>query len=88
MCWECFTKGAALMIAGPLVAVALVAACTTQAPPVTAPSACPQPRQYTQAFESEAATAYNTLPAGSPLRQLVDDYGIERKELRACLGQK
>ena len=46
----------------------------------------PVPKTYTCEQSRAAAAAYAALPAGSALKTYVDDYGLERRELRAVLG--
>jgi hypothetical protein len=63
---------------------ALVGCAPTAAPaPVVA---APTPKAYACSFERQARVQYEALPTGSALRTMIDDYGIERDELRAALG--
>jgi hypothetical protein len=43
---------------------------------------------YSASQEAAQADAYDALPANSPLRPLIDDYGHERAALRACASVK
>lgn len=61
----------------------LLVGCTTVAPTPNS-TVCPVPAAYSPAFEKRAAGELADLPAVSALRTLIDDYGRERAELRAC----
>lgn len=61
------------------VALALVSCASTPVPPVVAPV----PITYTCAELRQAGEEYAALPPASALRRLVDDYGVERRQLRA-----
>jgi len=60
----------------------LLYGCSTSTPaPV---SVCPAPVPYTRAEMRDAAQALAALPQGSILARMLQDYGRERAELRAC----
>lgn len=71
-----------------LVMVGILAACAPVVPPPTpAPVVvAPMPRSYTCEQSRAAAAEYRALPAGSALKTYVDDYGLERRQLRAVHG--
>ena len=60
----------------------LLTACATE--PSNIASVCPAVVEYSKDFMASAADAYIALPKDSPLRKLVDDYKVERAQLRAC----
>lgn len=67
-------------------AVALLLAACTPAP-VPAPFVvAPVPKVYGCELQRQAKAEYDALPAGSALKTFVDDYGVERKQLRAALN--
>lgn len=70
-----------------LLALLALSACatTTAATPAPAPvtGVAPLPKQYTCAQTAAAAAEYKALPQGSALVVLLDDYGTERRALRA-----
>lgn len=52
--------------------------------PAPAPhSVAPLPQQYTCEESRQAGVEYRALPPGSMLRRYMDDYGAERRRLRA-----
>jgi len=62
----------------------LVAACAVAPPPAPAPAAvAPKPVEYSCEQQLQLARELDALPAGAVTRQVVDDYRIERKQLRA-----
>jgi len=61
----------------------LLGACTPQAP---APSAAPLPREYTCDQQRRALADLRTLPATSAVWIMMDDYRVERAQLRALHG--
>lgn len=67
-----------------LLAVALLSACATVAP--VAAIVAPVPRAYTCEQLRRAAAEHLALPPDSMLAVFVDDYRIERRELRALHG--
>lgn len=72
-----------------IAALSPVSFCATVREAPLPPSVCPTPYVYSQEFEQKAAAQLKaTVPDGSPVAQLVIDYGKERAALRACLGQK
>ncbi len=63
--------------------LALVAACAP-APPVPGPVVvAPMPVSYTCPQLARAATEFQKLPPGSMLGQMMDDYRVERRALKA-----
>ncbi|MFZ5674268.1 MAG: hypothetical protein ACOZAM_15005 [Pseudomonadota bacterium] len=62
----------------------LVAAC-----PKGAAITCPPLKQYSKAFQAAAAREYAAVEASAPhLVQMVDDYGVSRAAIRACLKRR
>ncbi|MDJ0628830.1 MAG: hypothetical protein QNJ44_11265 [Rhodobacter sp.] len=47
-------------------------------------SACPIPKDYSQAEQNAAADELDALPEGSVLADFIGDYGVLRAEARAC----
>jgi hypothetical protein len=45
---------------------------------------CPQPKEYSQELQNQAADELDALPPGAALGQMMTDYGEERAALRAC----
>lgn len=66
-----------------LTVAAAVNGCVPQAP---APSAAPLPREYTCDQQRRALADLRTLPATSPVWIWMDDYRVERRQLRALHG--
>lgn len=48
---------------------------------------CPTLYDYSAETQARAADDYDALPADSPLRRLMDDYGAVRAEIRACMSR-
>ena len=67
-----------------LLGLALLASCATVAP--AAEVVAPMPRTYTCEQIHKAAAEHLALPPDSMLAVLVDDYRLERKQLRALHG--
>jgi len=67
----------------PLLAVVTLslASCGTA---TTDTGACPTPVVYSHEQQDRAAAELETLPLGSVLTIMVEDYGRERAQLRAC----
>lgn len=73
-----------------IVLMLLLSACAQAPAPATLPllpaaavGVAPMPKQYTCAQTSRAAAEYKALPHGSMLTVFLDDYGMERRALRA-----
>lgn len=66
------------------IVVALLLSGCASASPVLNTAVCPPVKSYTAQQQLDAANAYGALPVGSILRTMIDDYGQERAELRAC----
>jgi hypothetical protein len=50
---------------------------------------CPSLKQYSAAFQKEAAREYALVEKMAPhLMQMVDDYGVERSAIRACIKRR
>jgi len=65
-----------------LILAVTLASCA--APPMPAPPVvAPVPMSYSCAELRQAGQEYAALPPASQLRRLVDDYGAERRKLRA-----
>ncbi len=68
-----------------LAALVLVTSLLTSCAGVNSnPSACPQVRPYTKAFQNRLADELAALPEGSVLVIVVADYSQLRKEVLAC----
>lgn len=82
----------------PAMALALLAMAVSSCGPRVDTSACPKPKPYTKAEQTQAASELLTLcPAAKPdaakihlkcprliLPRFIDDYKAERDQLRAC----
>lgn len=64
---------------------AALAGCSifTDPPTPAAQVIAPMPKEYTCADSRQAGMEYHALPPGSILRRMIDDYGVERRDLRA-----
>lgn len=50
---------------------------------------CPPMKQYSKQFQEQAAREYELVLKIAPhLTQMIDDYGVERDAIRACLKRK
>lgn len=50
---------------------------------------CPPLKQYSKEFQAAAAREYAAIEAAAPhLVQMVDDYGVSRAAIRACLKKR
>lgn len=69
--------------------IALIAVIALSACKPGASITCPTLRGYSADFMKAAAREYALVEAQAPhLVKLVDDYGIERDAIRACLKRK
>lgn len=73
-------------IAAAITLIALIAACSPPPPVQVAPVVAPLPKVYTCDESRRLANEFAGLPAGSMMRQAIQDYGQERDELRAVHG--
>jgi uncharacterized lipoprotein YbaY len=70
-----------------LFALAL-AACHDLPPPTPSPVViAPTPKVYTCDQQRQASRELAALPVAAMLRVLVNDYGVERRQLRAARGE-
>jgi hypothetical protein len=67
------------------IAALLLAGCAPQATPAPAVAA-PVPKAYSCDFLRRLSQELVALPADSTLRTMLNDYEMERDELRAALG--
>ena len=51
-------------------------------------SACPPLVVYSAAEQKRAGDELAALPADSVVARMIDDYALERDQLRACRGEK
>jgi uncharacterized lipoprotein YbaY len=66
----------------------LLAGCLHSDPPPPAPVViAPAPKVYTCDQQRTASRELAALPATAMLRVLVNDYGVERRQLRAARGE-
>lgn len=73
-----------LRILGLAAIAVLVAGC-----PKSGGIACPPLKQYSKEFQAAAAREYEAVEASAPhLVQMVDDYGLSRAAIRACLKRR
>lgn len=64
--------------------LALVLTACAPAPPVPAPVVvAPMPAAYTCSQLARAADEFDALPSGSMIGQMMDDYRVERRALKA-----
>lgn len=50
---------------------------------------CPPLKQYSKAFQAAAAAEYEAVEKTAPhLVQMIDDYGVSRDAIRACLKRR
>lgn len=49
----------------------------------------PPLKQYSKEFQAKAADEYEAIEPSAPhITQMVDDYGLERTAIRACLKRR
>lgn len=66
----------------------LLGACATLPPPTPAPMVvAPAPKQYTCEQMRAAGRELDAIPPGAVLRTFINDYGAERRQLRAARGE-
>lgn len=71
---------------GSLTVMLTLLACSTVPQTVDVKITCPAVKQYTPGQDQDLLHAYQSLPAGSPLRSAMMDYKALRDGLRACQG--
>ena len=64
----------------------LMASCGTGSSNVVLTNVCPHVVEYPGEEQAQVADDLKLLPAGSPVREWVKDYGVMRNETRACEG--
>lgn len=70
-----------------IAAILLLGACALLPPPAPADAVvAPKPKEYSCEQQRQAGRELDALPAGAILRQFMNDYGAERRELRAARG--
>ena len=65
----------------------ILTGCCDVCPPVTEKMICPPTKHYTHEQEIAMGKEFKALPPNSLVKQLVIDYGVERKALDACRSE-